>query len=371
MTTTNNIFKSLLEFKELSDLTIVEESYNGSKEHSVHKIIMCASSQYFKGFFSQKGMKDSDTDRITIKTETDDPNLLEIVIKAIYTSSFEEMNLIYTAFIDNLTINESIALYMVCDFLQLDEHICCIKDLIYELKTLKQLILWWRECIATDKFVHPIIEEILHKHLQNSVDPTLKFMSIDTLLDVCNIDDPIMNLVQTFMSKLNTNEIVHTAKIDIKKRSGGYIEIDVNSDKLEKIYGFFCGERVSTNAGYATVIGICKLNELWFHIDGQKGISFWKNVKNRNDLLRHNIVSIHNQNTFDQNTTGQMPEEKMPEEKIPEEKMPEEKMPEEKMPEDKMPEEKMPEERHFKRKYRRRTTKRKNTEKRNIRKNSK
>jgi hypothetical protein len=302
MTTTKDIFNTFYEFKEFSDLTIVEESYNGRKEHSVHKIIMCACSPYIKALFSQKGMKDSDTNCITIKTETNNPNLLEIVIKAIYTSSYDNMRQIYIEFFDILTINELISLYMVCDFLQLDEHMHCIKDLIYDIKTLKQLILWWRECISMDKFVHPIIEEFLHKKLENSLDPTLKFMSIDTLLDVWNVVDPITESIHTFMSKLNIDEIEHTTTIDIKKRSCEYKNIDISSDKLTKNFGFVCGERVHTKRGYATVIGIDNLGDLWFHIDGQIGISYWKTIRNKNDLLRHGIVSIHNENIIDQNS---------------------------------------------------------------------
>jgi hypothetical protein len=41
------VYEKLLELKEFSDLTIIEKSLGESKEHRVHKLVVCSVSPYF------------------------------------------------------------------------------------------------------------------------------------------------------------------------------------------------------------------------------------------------------------------------------------------------------------------------------------
>jgi len=55
------------------------------------------------------------------------------------------------------------------------------------------------------------------------------------------------------------------------------LEFDVGR-RVNEQFGFYPGSRVTTPKGSGTVIG---LNQgfLWFHIDGDRGASYWDNCK--------------------------------------------------------------------------------------------
>ncbi|KAK5575798.1 hypothetical protein RB653_006932 [Dictyostelium firmibasis] len=68
-----------------------------------------------------------------------------------------------------------------------------------------------------------------------------------------------------------------------KSRDGRLVDFDVSRDSCEK-YGFFAGSRVMTPKGPGTVIGVFEGN-LWFHIEGDDGATFWDNGKDYESLV--------------------------------------------------------------------------------------
>ncbi|MEA2091737.1 MAG: hypothetical protein U9O83_05160, partial [Campylobacterota bacterium] len=64
-----------------------------------------------------------------------------------------------------------------------------------------------------------------------------------------------------------------STKIMYPMRAGGEVEFDVSKEACEG-FGFLHDGRVRTPDGPATVVGV-RDGELWFHIDGQAGASFW------------------------------------------------------------------------------------------------
>ncbi|KAN0043037.1 hypothetical protein ACTA71_010672 [Dictyostelium dimigraforme] len=68
-----------------------------------------------------------------------------------------------------------------------------------------------------------------------------------------------------------------------KSKDGKLIDFDVSRTSCER-YGFFAGSRVMTPRGAGTVIGVFE-NNLWFHIEGDEGASFWDNGKDYESLV--------------------------------------------------------------------------------------
>ncbi|GAM25997.1 hypothetical protein SAMD00019534_091720 [Acytostelium subglobosum LB1] len=66
-------------------------------------------------------------------------------------------------------------------------------------------------------------------------------------------------------------------------KNGKSEEFDTSRQSCEK-FGFFPGSRVKTPKGPATVIGV-KENHLWFHLDSDKGASYWDNAKDYETLV--------------------------------------------------------------------------------------
>jgi len=75
--------------------------------------------------------------------------------------------------------------------------------------------------------------------------------------------------------------------ISYQAKSGDIFVYDCGSTVFER-YGFMSGARVHTPKGSATVIGLYD-NFLWFHIDGDRGASYWDNCKSYEDLLQLGI----------------------------------------------------------------------------------
>ncbi|KAF2074305.1 hypothetical protein CYY_004399 [Polysphondylium violaceum] len=68
-----------------------------------------------------------------------------------------------------------------------------------------------------------------------------------------------------------------------KAYNGSTLEFDIAGDTCQK-FGFFHGCRVQTPKGLASVIGVRDGN-LWFHVDGDPGASYWDNGKDYEDLV--------------------------------------------------------------------------------------
>jgi len=59
-----------------------------------------------------------------------------------------------------------------------------------------------------------------------------------------------------------------------------------DTSKVHKKFGFHSGDRVQTEWGQATVIGILKGDDkLWFHIDSKDGASFWSDINKKDFKL--------------------------------------------------------------------------------------
>jgi len=75
--------------------------------------------------------------------------------------------------------------------------------------------------------------------------------------------------------------------ISYQAKSGDIFVFDCGASVFER-YGFLSGARVHTPKGGGTVIGIYD-NFLWFHIDGDRGASYWDNCRSYEDLLQLGI----------------------------------------------------------------------------------
>jgi len=74
--------------------------------------------------------------------------------------------------------------------------------------------------------------------------------------------------------------------IQYRARSGELFDFYISKEKCDK-FCFYPNTRVVTPKGPATVIGVgVKDSNLWVHIDGESGGSFWENAKNYEELLK-------------------------------------------------------------------------------------
>ena len=191
---------------KLCDLTLVEKTADGqSKEHHVHKLVMYAESPYFRTFFDQD-MRDKNTDRVTIETESTELGLLKIVIEAMYAKSGRAEQLYYT-YTGEHDICETMYLYMLCSYLGLEEHISYLQTAIKEFVSIGDLTMWWRERQEVQLVVPPGVETMVQRHLQASLKYigaiNEAYISVQALLNLWpNIDDPVSKSVREFLSNL-------------------------------------------------------------------------------------------------------------------------------------------------------------------------
>lgn len=78
-----------------------------------------------------------------------------------------------------------------------------------------------------------------------------------------------------------------SSTMNITTRSEETIDVEISPECVRALYNVVPGNRVSTSSGTATVMGIRKrsdANDLWFIIDGDSGISFWRDATNRKAL---------------------------------------------------------------------------------------
>eukprot|EP01028_Stygiella_incarcerata_P006253 TRINITY_DN2562_c0_g1_i1.p1 TRINITY_DN2562_c0_g1~~TRINITY_DN2562_c0_g1_i1.p1 ORF type:complete len:2836 (-),score=859.97 TRINITY_DN2562_c0_g1_i1:92-8599(-) len=81
-----------------------------------------------------------------------------------------------------------------------------------------------------------------------------------------------------------------SSKIMYPMRIGGEVEFDISREACES-FGFLHNGRVLTSAGPATVVGV-RDGELWFHIDGQPGASFWGGAKTVQDFEEKGVSRL-------------------------------------------------------------------------------
>ncbi|KYQ92611.1 DUF544 family protein [Tieghemostelium lacteum] len=84
-------------------------------------------------------------------------------------------------------------------------------------------------------------------------------------------------------NKTETDHAAIEKRFQYRSRHGETHEFDTTEDACAK-YGFFAGSRVKTPKGPAVVIGVSEGN-LWFHVDGDQGASFWDNGKDYDALV--------------------------------------------------------------------------------------
>jgi len=78
--------------------------------------------------------------------------------------------------------------------------------------------------------------------------------------------------------------------IEHRTKTGEILEFDISRAACSP-FGFYYSDRVDTPRGPATVIGV-RDDSLWFHIDCDKGASYWDNGKDYVDLLSIGISII-------------------------------------------------------------------------------
>mmetsp|Transcript_12255 Transcript_12255/g.16948 ORF Transcript_12255/g.16948 Transcript_12255/m.16948 type:complete len:453 (+) Transcript_12255:2008-3366(+) len=86
------------------------------------------------------------------------------------------------------------------------------------------------------------------------------------------------------LQKEQEKENEQASVLQYHAKNGEIFNFDISQATCAK-HGFFTGHRVTTPKGPATVIGVHK-DHLWFHIDGDKGASYWEGTKTYEDLLK-------------------------------------------------------------------------------------
>jgi len=76
-----------------------------------------------------------------------------------------------------------------------------------------------------------------------------------------------------------------------KTMSGEYFQFDI-SERCYRKFGFHPNSRVLTPRGLATVIGIYN-HHLWFHIDGDKGATYWRELVSPDQFKKWEFRVIH------------------------------------------------------------------------------
>lgn len=87
--------------------------------------------------------------------------------------------------------------------------------------------------------------------------------------------------------------------IRYKTRSGCTVNLRIDNEECFDTYGFKIGDRVSTPLGNATVVGygvssrhlFTADNDLWFHVDGDSGATYWVGFK-KWDFQKRNFTLI-------------------------------------------------------------------------------
>lgn len=87
---------------------------------------------------------------------------------------------------------------------------------------------------------------------------------------------------EMILYKDNKEQVEENANRKVKRsyftRDGNLLSFNISRKELDE-FGYFSSEdRIETPRGIATVIGIYG-GELWFHIDGDRGASFWKGYR--------------------------------------------------------------------------------------------
>jgi len=199
-------YLELMEAGVLCDLTLIEKTAAGETvEHSVHKLVMYTTSPYFKALFDQQ-MGDKDTNVVTIETEATEP-VLELVLKAMYSKPARVESIYYTYTAEH-SIQEIMQLYMICTYLQLDEHTKYIQTGIKENIQIADLTKWWRLRQENGLEMPVGVDTMVQKYLQASLKylggPNEAYISVKALLNLWpDIDDLVSNSVREFLSDIS------------------------------------------------------------------------------------------------------------------------------------------------------------------------
>lgn len=85
-------------------------------------------------------------------------------------------------------------------------------------------------------------------------------------------------------------EVVSSGGITRYKTADGLMHDFDTARELCEPFGFYAGDRVITNRGSATVIGVRSEN-IWFHVDGDKGATYW-GMHKKSDFERLGFLLI-------------------------------------------------------------------------------
>jgi hypothetical protein len=84
--------------------------------------------------------------------------------------------------------------------------------------------------------------------------------------------------------------------IQYRAKSGDELSFDISQKACEH-FGFYHQDRVETPKGAATVVGV-REGCMWFHIDGDRGASYWDNGKSYVELLSIGISLLSTPQNF-------------------------------------------------------------------------
>nr|QBK88249.1 MAG: BTB/POZ domain protein [Marseillevirus LCMAC202] len=202
----NQDYWELAQKGTLCDLILVEKTATDTTtEYPVHKVIVYLAAPYFKTFFDQN-MKDSNTNRITIESESATVGLLGIVIEAMYATAGKAERIYYT-FAGEHHIDKTMHLYMICLYLCLDSHMRYLRNGLRELVVIDKLTAWWRNRYESGKVVPPKVEEMIQDHLRKSIKfigcHNEAYISVNALKSLWpTTNDPIANSMHDFLDNI-------------------------------------------------------------------------------------------------------------------------------------------------------------------------
>lgn len=225
-------YKEYLADGKFSDLTIVERSASGLElEYKVHWVIMYTGCEYIQ-CQRDAGMKDAKSNKIVITTESLQTGLLQPIINAIYSYLGSDVKNSFRNYIKNHNIDDSMALYRLCSFLQLpasyNKYIVRAISFYFDEG---KLVEWWRGQHAKGLHVPEVIETIIQKYIKSNItyisNTKKTYIAVDTLLHLWESgNDPFAQNISEYLKSLT----------DAGAESDSEIEDDFMESESEEEY---------------------------------------------------------------------------------------------------------------------------------------
>ena len=192
----------------MTDLIVIEKTCTGdTQEYPVHRIVLYAGSEYFRGLFDSE-MNDSSSPKVTITTDLPDLGPLEHILQAIYSLPRNRAKF-YERLAQDLPTDTFMGLYLLCDRLQLEDHTEDLLSAIADYIPNKYLISWWKIRNELGQPVPERLENVIQQYLSKTtkVFNEKRYVELDTLIALWPTEDsepkdPQTKLIQNFINDL-------------------------------------------------------------------------------------------------------------------------------------------------------------------------